>query len=95
MENYAQYNNGKIPSLPQDLLQPFSHGWRQPTAEEVRLLLKIANLTGSQAAEIIGSNSRAIRRYTGGERAIHYAEWQLLLIYAGLVKPISIAQNQP
>ena len=49
MENYAQYDNGGNSSLSQDLLQPFSRGWRQPTAEEVRLLLKIANLTGSQA----------------------------------------------
>lgn len=66
--------------------------YRPPTTEEIRHVLKLLNLTGSQAAKVLGvssskvSGSRTIRKWTGGEREMPYATWHLLLAYAGIVK---------
>ena len=53
----------------------------KPTAERLRALMKQKGLTGAMAAEIVGVNSRTIRKWTGGERAIPEAAWRLLLLY--------------
>ena len=51
--------------------------------DALRELLKKHGLTGSQAAEIVGVNSRTIRKWTGGERGIPPAAWRLLLLVLG------------
>ena len=87
MEISPHYPGGNEIILSHETLLPFAQGWRHPSSEEVRELIKKANLTGSQVADLIGVTSRTIRRYIGGEKPIHYAEWRLLLIYTNLVTP--------
>jgi hypothetical protein len=59
-------------------------GWNTPTGEEVKLILKLANLSGSAAGLVAGVDGRTIRRWTGEERAIPFAAWALLAECAGL-----------
>ena len=54
-----------------------------PTPTQIRAAAKKANLTGSQAAALVGVTSRTWRRWTSGERPIPYAAWRLLLIETG------------
>jgi hypothetical protein len=42
--------------------------YTQPSPEEIRTLLKKYELTGSRAGQLVGVGSRAVRRWTGGER---------------------------
>jgi hypothetical protein len=61
--------------------------WEQPTGEEVRQVLKLAGMTGGQAAKAVGlssSGDRTVRRWIGGESQIPYAAWAVLCDYAGL-----------
>ncbi len=87
MESSPHYQTGKDTPLSPETLLTFAQGWVPPSTDEVRALLKLANLTGGEAAKIIGVTGRTIRRYVGGEKQIHYAEWRLLLLYAKLVEP--------
>lgn len=64
-------------------LTSFEH-WEQPTTNEIRSVIKIANLTGSQVGNLVGVQSRAVRRWTGGDAAIPYAAWAILCYKAGL-----------
>lgn len=59
-----------------------------PTPAEFRDFLKGHGLTGSDAARLLGKDSRAIRRYTApadqaGARSIQWDSWALLRILAG------------
>ena len=66
-------------------LRPFADEWEQPTPDEVREVLRLANLSGSEAARYVGiTEGRTIRRWTGGDSAIPYACWALLCHAAGL-----------
>ncbi len=68
-----------------DCLLPAGEGWQQPTADEVREILKAANMTGGSASKFLGlSNTRVIRRWTGGDDYIPYSAWALLCAAAGL-----------
>jgi len=68
-------------------LRPFGEDWEQPDATAVRAVLKLANLTGGGAARRLGiSDSRTVRRWTGGDSNISYAAWALLCEIAGLGK---------
>ncbi len=58
--------------------------WAQPTGNEVRELLKTAQLTGSKAAAIVGVNPRTIRKWVGEEQRIPYTAWAVLAEVAGL-----------
>ena len=91
METRLHYSGINEATLSHDTLLPFNKGWRHPSPEEVRELIKKTNLTGSQIADLIGVTGRTIRRYIGGEKPIHYAEWRLLLIYTNLVTPETIS----
>jgi hypothetical protein len=69
----------------ENCLRPFMAGWEQPSPEEIREVLRRAELTGSAAAKLVGiSESRTIRRWTGGQSPIPYAAWALLCETAGL-----------
>ncbi len=61
--------------------------YEPPTGEEVRALLRYADLTGVEAGLVAGASDRGIRYWTGGDRVISYSAWRLLLVYAGLVEP--------
>lgn len=77
-----------------ECLRPADGGWVQPTAEEVRELLRIiadrkgiTKFTGGQASKFLGlgpGGDRTIRRWTGGDTPIPYAAWALLCHEAGL-----------
>lgn len=67
----------------QQVLAPFSAKWPQPTGNEVRTLLQMADLTGSKAAALVGVNPRTIRKWVGEEQRIPYASWALLAQAAG------------
>ncbi|WP_106805743.1 hypothetical protein [Pseudomonas sp. S5D5] len=54
------------------------------TAAEFRELLRVADLSGSEAGMLVGVESRKIRKWAGGEGEPPYAVWRLLSIYAGL-----------
>lgn len=70
------------------VLLSFSDGWEKPTAKEVRDLVSVAGLTGSQAGALVGVNGRTVRKWTGGEAAMPYAAWRLMCEYVGLLNPI-------
>lgn len=62
--------------------------YRRPSIIEIKQLIRIMGLTGSQVAALVGVNSsRTVRKWTGGEREIPYSAWRLLLIYAGIAIP--------
>ena len=68
-------------------LQPFADGWEQPDSEQVRAILKLAGLTGGEAAKLVGlSDGRTVRRWTGGDSLIPYAAWAILCDKAGYGK---------
>lgn len=66
-----------------DVIAPYSPSWTAPTPDDIRAVLKAGNLTGSAAANLVGVDSRTIRKWTGGERAIPYAAFALLLSVVG------------
>lgn len=54
--------------------------YQEPTAEEIRAVLKYVGLTGSEAAALLGvKTGRTVRKWTGGEQAMPYSAWRLLL----------------
>lgn len=70
-----------------ECLRPARDGWLQPIGEEIREVLKVAGLTGSQAAKALGlgeKGDRTIRRWSGDDSDIPYAAWALLCDLAGL-----------
>lgn len=70
---------------------PFSDdSYQEPKPGEIRAVLKQANLTGSAAGVLLGVNGRTIRKWTGGEQAMPYSAWRLLLLTTGiaLVGPV-------
>ena len=61
--------------------------WTRPNQEEIREVLRLANLTGSAAGRKLGlgkGGDRTVRRWIGEETAIPYAAWGLLCEMAGL-----------
>lgn len=48
-----------------ETLTPFGLDWAQPTGEEVREILRLCGLSGSQAAALVGvSDSRTVRKWS-------------------------------
>jgi hypothetical protein len=59
-----------------------------PKPDAFREWLKVHELTGAEAARIVGIDSRSIRRYTAppdqeGARQLPWAIWMLLRLYVG------------
>ena len=59
----------------------------KPTADEVRAVAQVAELTGSAVALLVGSTPRKFRAWVGGEDNMPWAAWHVLAIYAGLAEP--------
>ncbi|MCE1119127.1 transcriptional regulator [Pseudomonas sp. NMI795_08] len=72
------------------LFAAFSSEWQPPSPAEFRELLKVADLTGSQAGLLVGVPGGRIRKWAGGDGAIPYAVWRLLTIYVGLAAALRI-----
>lgn len=69
------------------LFDPYARDWTAPTAAEFRELLRVADLSASEAGMLVGVDSRKIRKWAGDEKAdMPYAVWRLLSIYAGLAE---------
>lgn len=69
------------------IFDPYAPDWTPPTAAELRELLRVAELSASQAGMLVGVDSRKIRKWAGDEKAdMPYAVWRLLSIYAGLAE---------
>lgn len=59
--------------------------WQQPTSEEIREVLRLAELSGTEASLVLGlAGSKTIRRWVGEVTPIPYAAWAVLCDYAGL-----------
>ncbi|WP_229801888.1 hypothetical protein [Pseudomonas mandelii] len=76
------------------LFDAYAPGWQAPSAAEFRELLRVADLSGSQAGMLVGVDGRKIRKWASGEGEAPYAVWRLLSIYAGLAAPPSQANNE-
>lgn len=64
-----------------------ARNWVGASAGEVREVLRLAGLTGSEAASFLGlgsSGGRTVRRWTSGDVPVPYAVWALLCHRAGL-----------
>lgn len=60
--------------------------WIPPSSEDIREVLRRAELSGSQAANYLGlgqGGGRTIRRWVSGDSKIPYAAWALLCHAAG------------
>lgn len=68
------------------LFDAYAPGWQSPSVAEFRELLRVAELSASQAGMLVGVDGRKIRKWAGGEGDVPYAVWRLLSIYAGLAK---------
>ena len=66
------------------LFDAYAPGWQPPSVAEFRELLRVADLSASQAGMLVGVDGRKIRKWAGGEGEVPYAVWRLLSIYAGL-----------
>lgn len=61
--------------------------WVRPTGEEIKEVMRLAGLSGSQAAAKLGlgtGGGRTVRRWLAKDSEISYAAWALLCYFAGL-----------
>lgn len=66
------------------LFDAYAPGWQPPNVIEFRELLRVADLSASEAGMLVGVDGRKIRKWAGGEGEVPYAVWRLLSIYVGL-----------
>ncbi|MEZ0197339.1 hypothetical protein AB9U01_25130 [Pseudomonas qingdaonensis] len=74
------------------LFERYSEHWQPPSGEEFKELLRLAQLSRSSAARLVGVSPGKIGKWAGGVGDVPYAVWRLLTIYAGLV-PADLASN--
>lgn len=65
-------------------LLPFAQGWERPSTDDVRIILRLAGFTESQAGRYVGVDPRNIRKWKAGAPPPTYAGWCLLVYAAGL-----------
>lgn len=58
--------------------------WKEPTANEIRAVMKMANWSAEEFSRRIGVTGRTVRRWTQGEKTIGYSSWCVLCVQAGL-----------
>ena len=76
------------------LFDAYAPGWQSPSVAEFRELLRVADLSASQAGMLVGVDGRKIRKWAGGDGDVPYAVWRLLSIYAGLAAAPSLTDNE-
>lgn len=81
METIASY--GEPASVRPECLRAHSD-WTEPTANEVRAVMKMANWSGEELGRRVGVTGRTVRRWLQGEKAITYPSWCVLCAQAGL-----------
>lgn len=70
----------------QECLVPASN-WQQPSTEEIREVLRLAELSSAEASRVLGIESkgdRVMRRWVNAEADMPYAAWAILCDLAGL-----------
>jgi hypothetical protein len=72
------------------LFDQYASTWTPPSVDEFRELLRVAALSGSRAAALVGVSPVKIRKWAGGDGQPPYAVWRLLTIYAGLAPPETV-----
>ncbi len=87
MENFSYYDSVLHAPLSGKTLAKFCQGWSPPTIHEITQFLIQLHLTSYEAGMLVGVPQDVFSDYLSGEHLIPYAEWRLLLIYAGFVKP--------
>lgn len=73
-------------AIRRECLHPAS-SWVRPTGEEIKEVMRLAGLSGSQAANKLGlgtGGGRTVRRWIADDFHIPYASWALLCYFAGL-----------
>ena len=74
-------SSGDFPGIrPQVLLDYSDPNYVSPTPDEIKRVLTSNRLSGSSTADLLGVNSRTIRKWTGGEQRMPYSAWKLLLL---------------
>lgn len=76
------------------LFDAYAPGWQAPSVAEFRELMRVAELSASQAGMLVGVDGRKIRKWAGGDGDVPYAVWRLLSIYAGLADAPSYLNNE-
>lgn len=79
-EPSARYDAGPMNINPAARLRFGDPGYADPTPNDLRAVMQRARLTGSQVGDLVGVDSRTVRKWTGGERAMPYSAWRLLLL---------------
>lgn len=83
--------NNQVIQIRPETLRPAAQ-WEAPTPDEIRELIRLTGLNGSEVAAVLGltpqanksgRGSRTVRRWTGGDTPIPYAAWALLAHRAG------------
>lgn len=91
MEDKAKYGNKlETINIRMETLQA-ANCWERPNPDEIREIIKMANLTGGAVSELLGlaptsendRGSRTVRRWTAGDTPIPYAAWAILAYVAG------------
>lgn len=72
------------------LFDRFSEEWRNPSPEEFRDLVRLAGLSRSSAARLVGVTPGKIGKWIGGQGEAPYAVWRLLVVYTGLASADTI-----
>lgn len=75
------------------LFERFSEAWRSPSPDEFRELVRLAGLSRSAAARLVGVTPGKIGKWIGGQGEVPYAVWRLLTVYAGLA-PADLANTE-
>jgi hypothetical protein len=79
------------PAIRPECFLSYGAGWFCPTPEEIRVLIQVIGLTGSQVARLTGvKDSRQVRRWLGGDAQISFAAWAILVESAGFGKIWSV-----
>lgn len=58
----------------------------RPSGDEIRRVLRVAQLTNNEAGELLGVNARCVRRWTAGELLIAPDRWFRLVTALGLIR---------
>lgn len=94
-EEHGEYRVAGRTEVRHEARLPFADPrYRPPTAAEVREVIRVLGLTGSQAGVLLGVTSRAIRKWIGDESDVPYSAWRLLLVEAGLALEGSLEDLQ-
>lgn len=75
-------------AIRRECLRPATAGWAQPTGPELREVVRLCGMTGSQVEDFLGMSSnnrgRQFRRWISEDANIPYSAWALLCARAGL-----------